>query len=304
MVVELDAWSTIGPEFGGRDERKAWVAPLPDSPRTDHWLWKPRRMTHDGTVPAINDVAEVIASRLSRAMDLPCAECLYAIKAEERGVISRNVTPSGYELHGGDVYLSSVEGYVRHPGLIDPATGRETGRMRRDEGYTLSAVEQVLTNVSGPPGWEQLNAYQVFAGYLVLDALIANGDRHPRNWALQESRVGDDVHIAPTFDHGSALGFGLTPEQRATIDLESWCAKGRAKPFSPKGQQLTDLAFEAIERSGAAFWLERVRALGMDQLRGIIEAPSEVLSEVSSNFILRVLSVNRRRLCDVDGDED
>lgn len=301
MHVDLDGWSVIGPEVAGRDERKLWVAPRPGATRADHWLWKPRRTTGDGTVPAINDAVEVIASRLADRLRLPAADCRFAIRHGERGLISHNVTPHGHDLHGGDVFLGEVQGYVRRPTRID-AAGRERGRVRQDEGYTLEAVEQVLADVPGPPGWEQHTAYQVFAGYLVLDALIANTDRHPRNWALLERRGDGQRFLAPTFDHGSALGYGMTDEQRARRNVEEFCRRGQANPFTPRGQRLRDLALRAVARAKAEMWVDRLASLTLEDFRATLEAPPENLSVVASTFIEQVLTVNRRRLCHVNGD--
>ena len=52
-----------------------------------------------------------------------------------------------------------------------------------------------------PPGMEA--ALDVFVGYIMLDAWIANQDRHHENWGALRS---DKLRLAPTFDHGALLG--------------------------------------------------------------------------------------------------
>lgn len=304
MEAQLTGWSVIRREFGGRDEGKVWIARDADAPRSQQWLWKPRTMTDDGTVPAINDTAEVIASRLARRLGLPAACCRYAVRGGEQGLISRNVTPPGHDLHGGDTYLHEVEGYVRRSPRVD-SQGRQKGMLRLDVGYTLEAVEQVLDGVSGPPeAWEHLTGFHVFAGYLVLDALIANTDRHPRNWALLERQADGRRFLAPTFDHGRSLGSGMTDEKRERRDPAAFCRKGKANAFTPRGQGLVDLALEAVARADADLWLDRVSSLDVEDFRETMEAPLDRLSEAAANFIEQVLEQNRRRLCDVDGAED
>lgn len=52
-------------------------------------------------------------------------------------------------------------------------------------------------------------AFSQLAGYVTLDALILNTDRHHENWALIRARSSDGrlIHrVAPTFDHASSLG--------------------------------------------------------------------------------------------------
>lgn len=101
-----------------------------------------------------------------RIVALPCV-------TRRWGVISHNVTPFGHDLHDGGTFLHEVDGYVRHSPEVDEH-GRERGRLRLDEGYTLEAVQQVLLEVGGPPGWEAYSGFALFAGFLVLDAFIAN----------------------------------------------------------------------------------------------------------------------------------
>ena len=60
-------------------------------------------------------------------------------------------------------------------------------------------------------------ATDVFVGYLLLDALIANTDRHHANWAilLRPSQGGmRQAGLAPTFDHASSMGRELTDARR------------------------------------------------------------------------------------------
>lgn len=301
MFVEEDVsgWAVIQREQGGRDENKFWLAENADASRAEQWLWKPRRMTADGTVPQINDAAEVIAFRLAGHLGLPAAECRFAVRGEQVGVISHNVTPSGFDLHDAGTFLSEVSGYARHRPVVD-ADGRERGRLRMDEGYTLEAARQVLEGVGGPPGWEHHSGFTLFAGYLVLDALIANTDRHPRNWALLVDRRDGRRAIAPTFDHGSALGSGLTDCNRRRRNVEDFCGRGKANPFTPR-EELAQLAHRAVLQADAAVWLDRVGALAPWTIRETLEAPPSRVSEDAARFMEQVLTVNQRRLCDVDG---
>ena len=300
--MDITGWAVIAPEPGGREQGKSWVAPRSDAARADHWLWKPRTRTGDGTWPALNDVAEVAASRIASAIDLPAAECSYAHK-NGLGVISRNVTPSGYDLHDGEAFLHEIEGYVRREPEFDEH-GVEKGRVRSNIGYTLEAVAGVLDGMGGPPGHEHLSAFQVFAGYLVLDALVANTDRHPRNWAVLEDRATGRRAIAPTFDHGTALGAGLTEPNRETREIAAFCRKGMANPFTPAKQTLVELAARATLEAEAEFWVKRVVALDQPAFLDVLQAPAGRLSEGASTFMAQVLSINRERLRDADKSRD
>ncbi len=301
MEIDVSAWTVIRDEPGGRDKNKRWIAEDADAPRDQHWLWKYRQTTGDGSEAALTDCAEVFTSCLAAAIDLPAAECRFAILDGEPGVISRNVTPHGFNLNTGTTYLPEVEGYQRRPSVGSDPDG---GRMRPDEGYTLDSIEQVLEHVEAPPGVSDLSAFAVFAGYLVLDALVGNGDRHPGNWAIMERQSDGARFLAPTYDHGSALGAGLTDDNRRDKDPVAFARRGRANPFSPRKQLLVDLALQAVRRSGADLWVARVAALDEVAIRGTLEAPQGRLSEVASTFMEQVVLENQRRLCHGDAAED
>lgn len=302
VAVDVTDWAVIRDEPGGRDPHKRWLAASPDAPRHEHWLWKSRQRTGGGSETAITDCAEVFVSRLASRIDLPAAVCRFAVCNGEWGLISRNVCPDGFSLNTGATYLPEVEGYERP--LADSSTELRAGRMRRDRGYTLDVVEQVLTHVGPPPGTRGFSAFGVFAGYLVLDALTGNTDRHPGNWALLESDLDGERYLAATYDHGSALGAGLTDQNRKTRRPEDFAAKGRANPFTPRGLLLVDLAHEAVARARAGLWVDRLQTLDRSSVRAALKAPPGRLSEVAARFVEDVILENRRRLSDAHVAED
>jgi len=102
--------------------------------------------------------------------------------------------------------------------------------------------------------------------------------------------------LAPTFDHGSALGAGLTATHRRDKNPEAFAARGRANPFAPVKQMLVDLPLEAVRSSGAVLWVARVAALDEVSIRETLEAQGR-LSDDASIFIERVIVENQRRLC-------
>jgi hypothetical protein len=138
----------------------------------------------------------------------------------------------------------------------------------------------------------------------VLDALVGNSDRHPGNWAILERQSDGERFLAPTYDHGSALGAGLTAANRRDRDPVAFARRGRANPFAPRKQRLVELALQAVERSGADLWAERVAALDEVSIRETLEAPQDRLSVDASTFVERVVLENQRRLCRGDVAED
>jgi hypothetical protein len=60
---------------------------------------------------------------------------------------------------------------------------------------------------------------------------VANGDRHPGNWAILERQADGLRFLAPTYDHGSALGAGLTDANRRDTSPETFARRDRANPL-------------------------------------------------------------------------
>lgn len=126
----------------------------------------------------------------------------------------------------------------------------------------------------------------------------------PGNWAILERQSDGARFLAPTYDHGSALGAGLTEDSRRDTHAVAFARRGRANPFSPRKQLLAHLALEAVRRSGADLWVARVAALDEVSIRATLEAPPGRLSEVASTFMAQVVLENQRRLCHGDAAEN
>ena len=69
-----------------------------------------------------------------------------------------------------------------------------------------------MTPLDWPRPAEVSNAVGVFAGYLLLDALVSNQDRHHENWGVIGTQNG--LSLASSFDHASSLGRNETDYSR------------------------------------------------------------------------------------------
>jgi HipA-like C-terminal domain len=141
---------------------KFWVS-LPDG----RWLFKEARPDTG------EDWAEKVAAELARHLGVRAARVELADYGALRGCISRNFIDanSGLELvHGNEILAGHVTGYDRNKTFrqadhtLDNVVAAVRALVRDD---TLSTM--LLTEL---------------AGYLVLDALIGNTDRHHENWGL------------------------------------------------------------------------------------------------------------------------
>jgi len=172
-----------------------------------------------------------------------------------------------------------------------------------DSAGTHRAVHQALGDVAAPPdAGDELSAWDVFAGYLVLDALIGNTDRHEQNWAVILSAT--PRRLSPSFDHASSLGFQLEDAEKAarlsTNDRlytpEHWAGRARAK-FAGR-PYVVEAALEArgMQRSERKdHWLSRCEDVDR-LLEPIWLVPQHRMSESAREFAERVLRRNRERL--------
>ena len=288
--VDVTDWTLVGDEVLGT-KPKRWIA-HPGS--AERWLLKDATYSRraDGTnYRKGDDWAERIAAGVAERMGIPVAQielATYVRYDETRvGVISKNVLAQGETLlHGNEL--------LREP-VVD----------RHRSGYTLEAVCEVLESVRPPAGiGEAFSAWDVFAGYLLLDAVVGNTDRHEENWAV--IRRGDLRRLAPSFDHASSLGFLLDDTERearlATRDcgytVEAWADRARC-PFARRPRLLAS-AIAALEMSSShacMHWLERCRDADL-LVEPIWLVPDHRMSSPAREFAERVVRRNLERLMD------
>lgn len=301
--LDVSSWEQVLVETRGATE-KAWIR-MPggsSSEPSSDWLFKPAFVQGNG-VRQVGDWTEAVSSRIAGALDLPAAESTTAVRHGVEGVIVRNVRPRGYDM---------VTGRMAMIDAIAVET-RDSHRVRTASvGHSLANVMRSLEGYGPPPGWASwagCTAIDVMASYLVLDALIGNGDRHEQNWSVlraQSSLSALDDTVSATYDLEASLGFQLSDEQRAARlrdprGMESFASKGLARRFD--GDQATPLLEVAVRaaRSCTIQGLRRI-ALLVDEVSradfGAIVMSVGGVSEVTRNFAINVLNINGRRITD------
>lgn len=129
------------------------------------------------------------------------------------------------------------------------------------QGHTVANIKTVLDVVDPPDDAVVpvgMTGFDVFAGYLLLDALVANQDRHEENWAvLRPLPGGGPMRLSGSYDHGSSLGFNLQDERRLLImkqGVRTWANKGRAQRF----ERVSDGRLSLVQLAGKALSLTAV----------------------------------------------
>ena len=268
-VLDVTGWvSDVGDPRGARE--KSWLLKPGRGVTDSQHLFKQAR-PHGKTPEHGSDLwAEVLASRIARAIQVPAVHMDFAVRGSTRGVISQRMSidlTDGNELLGGDRVADR---------------GSESG-------YHLVAIRRALAGYQGSE--RGLTAYESFVGYLILDALIANTDRHSENWAVDLSRG----ELLPCFDHGASLGFNATEQQRANVSR--FASRGRSSPFGVSILEVAQRGLDSVTADVADLWLGRVEALTLPALERLVErVPLGWMSDPSRTFVVGLVWENRRRL--------
>jgi hypothetical protein len=260
----------------------------------EDWLFKEARENTG------EDWAEKIASEIASLLELPTHHVELAIYEGKRGCAVKSfLDPSKQVLvHGNELLGGFITGYdkEKHWGQSD---------------HTFDNIVAVLENLF-PEGKPRRAAASRMVGYLVLDALIGNIDRHHQNWgAVLEARVNEEgkrllsLSLAPTFDHASSLGRELTDDARERRireqTIEKYIRHGRGGIFAnaeaKHGMSPFALAKTLAQRFPDFFkpWQVRVQNLPQYKFEELVgQIPAERISECGRAFILAFLESSRK----------
>ncbi len=250
------------------------------------------------------DWAECVVARIAHLLGIPHAEYELARTDDGRlGVLTWTFLESradGLEI-GNWILAGSDSTYPRV---------EEPGKHRMSPGHTVEAVLQHCSLARPPVGFEApaviANGADVMVGYLMLDALVGNTDRHDENWGWIKPAGGGPVHLTPTYDHASSLGRELTDEKRAmrlatrdpNASVSSYAARARSafhRPGDPK-PMLTQEAFaraRELRPEAALYWMNRLAGLRREHWENILgRVPDHRISAVARAFASGILGHN------------
>jgi hypothetical protein len=257
------------------------------------------------------DWAEKVVCELARCLGIPHVEYELAHQVEgqtqiQPGVVCPSFAPRPLALVMGNQLL------LRR----DPAYPAEAERKYGIREYTVEAVAEVVATLHAP-GVEWMRgtpagvttALGVFIGYMMLDAWVANQDRHHQNWgAIQHEGM---LRLSPTYDHGASLARNLTDEDRKsrleTRDknrtVEHFCGKARSGFYATPKNDKTMFALDAFRRfaerdiAAARIWLGKLGEISEIAVNTILaEVPPQRMSPITRAFTLELLMINQRRL--------
>ena len=288
-IIQVRPEWAPAPESMGTKE-KFWFHDSDDGVK---WLFKhPRENTGEHW-------AEKIAADVAEVLGVPHAAVELAEFEGQRGSASRSFAIDGYELwHGNQIMDWTIEGY-------DPLI--RYGQSDHSFENIWTSFERVFRGQTAAN-----EARTTFAGYLVLDALIGNTDRHHENWAILGHRVEGRWRgrLAPSFDHASSLGRELLDDRRTLLLQEKrvgwYSERGRGGIYWGRHPRTADspidLARRAVTLHPAYFEgaLVRLAALRQGQVTEIVNrVPSDWMSPQPRAFAVDLILRNRRRLMEL-----
>jgi hypothetical protein len=254
--------------------------------------------------------SEKVAEQLSELLQIPHVEYDLARYNGRLGIISKNVINDFERMVMGNEVLHN------HSPNEYPIPEQGTEKYVRVKEHTISRVLGCLdrSNIL-PPKTDfdigDLNAGDVFCGYLMLDVLISNQDRHHENWAIIVDNNTGEHFLCPTYDHAASLGRELLDEERDerlnTSDknrkVNQFVCKARSELFNLKTDKkplLTiDVFYNAVSKRNKArtHWVSRLQKLKEEEIRNIFSnIPDNIITETAKEFAVQMILENMKRL--------
>lgn len=294
-VANVTEWELVAEETSGIVP-KVWLAQPGTDPEV-RWLLKTVTIKNDHVHG--EDWAEKIASHVGQMLTIPCAEIEMATWNGLTGCIVRNLRPDGYQMQPGSAQLERCGA----PGYVHRSAGKD------HPGHSLTNIQVVLADALPPPGCSlpfEATAFDVFTGFVLFDAWIANQDRHDQNWSvlIPDTAAPGPTRLSGSYDHASSLGFGEMDAKREHMlsqagGVERWCARGHANRLEGR-PTLIDAAAAALSMASplaSAYWVQRLRGVVAADVRRVLDRVPR-MSETERIFAERLLDINRRRLLD------
>jgi hypothetical protein len=298
-IVEVQPDWLLGVEpMGSKD--KHWIR-LPGD--TQPWLFKFSRQSA-GEVTG-EHWAEKVVAEVAALLGVAHARVELARLNGQWGSISRRFDELARDntelVHGNDLLAGFVTGY-------DPQ------KQRKQSDHTVTNVIRAIGHVFAVDNEMRAHreaALTMLAGYLVLDALVLNTDRHHENWGVirrLDLEFGVVHSIAPSFDHASSLARNEPPAKLATWLSESgrvaWYAqRGQGGLYwderDAKGANPLQLAMDAARKWPAYFepWRQRLAGMQVEPLDRLVDrVPDEAMTAESKRFAKALLAHTLERL--------
>jgi hypothetical protein len=289
-VIQVDPNKLIGDEQLG-SKPKAWF-----QNGTEEWLFKEARANTG------EDWAEKLGAELAVRTGIEAATVELATCRGRNGSASKSFIGKSENLvHGNELLAGQITGYERD-------------KRQRQSDHTLENIIATINKLF--PGRDDIRhgVLSALAGYMVLDALIGNTDRHHENWGLvfvyQEGRA-IQLSVAPSFDHASSLGRELLDASRVELlrnnRVGQYVRHGRGGIYLRTTDRHGPSPLYLVEVAARAHpdyfrpTLQNLAGVHLDQLCAVTdEVPLDRMSAPAKEFARTMLTYNYHALIEVN----
>lgn len=215
------------------------------------WYARDTRLFKEGRPGTGENWAEKVACELCARLDISHAHYEFAVWQGREGVVTESFLSPDCDYEPANVTLSELEPEYR---------GRQRHRARQHT-VRIFLARGADSSVALPVGYAApavvRRADDLMVGYLLLDALIGNSDRHDENWGFVICG-GPLPHVvlAPTFDHASSLGRNESDKKR----LERLTTRDRGYSIAAYAERTRSGFFETPKARRTMTTLDAFRA--------------------------------------------
>lgn len=250
---------------------------------------------------------EVVVSEICTLLNIPHAEYMFAKWENEEGTITPSFVPKDHRLiHGNELLVET--------GHYD----KENYKNYKTREYKLKLILKIMKDkkLKVPINYKSdvvKTPIDAFIGYIMLDCLISNQDRHHENWGWISS-PDKKLYLSPSYDHASGLGCRVSDEDKQKrlnsadkgFKVESFVKKAKT-PFYHQDKRLTTI--EAFKLCGdynkqiAINWLKKLEGLDIKEIERYFDSiPKHLIKNISIEFALKILEENKKRLIALKGE--
>ncbi len=267
-------------KFWFRHENDRWLFKYPRGGTGEHW-------------------AEKIVAEIAILLQIPVARVELAVFQNKPGSATLTFADRSIGralIHGNELLATLVRGYQKD-------------KWHHQNDHTLDRIIDAVQ--SAIPKRNHKSALKQLAGYVVLDALVGNTDRHHENWGIL-LKIGAlrplSLEVAPSFDHASSLGRELTVEKCRTLletseGVARYIEKGHGgiylNTLDAKGPSPLRLCLEAVRQYPDYFgeWQMKLADLDMTDVERIVSrVPDSWISDEHRALVCALVSRSRATL--------
>jgi hypothetical protein len=273
--------------------RKAWY----NNPELGNCLFKETHKPSWLAVDIRSDWSEKVIYEIATLLNLPVARYEFATgyvnESTESvdGIVSVNCIPINSTEISGEKFLMANINY-------------------ESSNHSEYIVERVLNTlqlgkVMPPKSWTHIpnidSGAKLFVGYLILDALVNNKDRHDHNWGV--IAIGNRLELIPSFDHGFSLGASENIS-KPEFSISYYLDRYRSSFHDGDGALPTLEVFVRAAKlypEAAQIWQDKLRSITPEQIDEIFNRiPEGRITPTAATFAKALLEYNRSQILNLD----